>query len=494
MRSRHVALLVAAFAASFACAGGAFASSIGVNDDSGKYDEDGGAWFFAEAHALGLRQVVISNRFTPSDPDRIQEEAMLDRAVAEATHQGIDVVLAVYPYPPREFEVGGVDLQAFGSYLDRLARRYPQVEQYVIGNEPNQPAFWRPLFQPGGAVASAAQAGALLGRAYDTLKNVDPAIRVVGVGLSPRGNDNPLAPSNASISPIRFIEALGRWYRASGRTAPLMDGFSFHPYPNAATDTLDRGYDWPNAGFVNLDRIKQALWDAFEGTPQPTPVNGLTLHLDELGWQVDTGTSDAYTGTENVRVTTEALQAAIYADVVRRAACDPTIAELNFFGLDDDRARDSGWQAGLYRADRSPRAAAAAVAAAIGDVERNGCTGDVTMWRPALRVLGARASAAGPAAAGTVSVRLTAAEGARALACVLTAQSSTPTSRLARRMQQVRAGRAGCRTLALAPPRSLGVRLAAPAASVPGARYVGIRFTAEANAGRSTTVVVRARR
>ena len=67
-----------------------------------------------------------------------------------------------------------------------------------------------------------------------------------------------------------------------------MDAFSFHPYPNEATDPLERGYQWPNAGFANLDRMKQALWDAFNGTAQPTTVDGLKLHLDEVGWQVDT--------------------------------------------------------------------------------------------------------------------------------------------------------------------------------------------------------------
>ena len=336
----------------------------------------------------------MSNRFRPSDPDRIQDEEMLDRTLAEAERAGIEVVLAVYPYPPREFELGGVDLTAFGRYLELLARRYPQVRQYVIGNEPNQPAFWRPLFRPAGPVASAAQAGALLAWAYDTLEAIDPSLRVVGVGLSPRGNDNPLAPSNASISPVRFIDALGRWYRASGRTKPLMDGFSFHPYPNSALDSLDKGYAWPNAGFANLDRIKQALWDAFQGTAQPTTLSGLQLYLDELGWQVDTSWSAAYTGRENVRVTSE-VQAGIHLRR-GRAACgvDPTIAAVNFFGLDDDRERDIGWQAGLYRADGTPRGAAASVASAIAETERSGCSGDVTMWRPAQRVVGAWAGAA----------------------------------------------------------------------------------------------------
>jgi hypothetical protein len=483
-------LLLAAAAAALACTGSAAAASIGVNDDSAKYADDGGAWFFGEAKRLGLRQVVISNRFRPSEPARVQEEELLDRTLASAGSAGIEVVLAVYPYPPREFELGGVDLEAFGSYLDRLARRHPEVRQYVIGNEPNQPAFWRPLFGPGGAVASAAQAGALLARSYDTLKAVDPTLRVIGLGVSPRGNDNPLAPSNASISPVRFIQAVGRWYRASGRTAPLMDGFSFHPYPNSAADPLDRGYAWPNAGFVNLDRVKQAIWDAFHGTAQPTTVNGLQLHLDELGWQVDTSWSTAYTGQENVRVTSEAQQAAIYADVVRRAACDPTIAAVNLFGLDDDSARDIGWQAGLFRADRTPRPAVEAVEAAVEQTEQNGCAGNVTMWRPAQRVVGAWAGGAHAGTNGRVSVRLAAAEGARALACVLVAPGSVSPTRVARRMQQASAAGVGCRVLALTPMRRPDIRLAAPSGV---RRFVGVRFTADANPGRSSTVVVRVR-
>lgn len=489
MRSKPVvvllAVLVAALVAALAVAG-TTAAGIGVNDDSAKYAEDGGSWFFDEAKRLGLRQVVISNRFRPTEPEQVQEEAILDRALAEAERAGIEVVLAVYPYPPREFELGGVDLVAFGRYLDRLARRYPQVRRYVIGNEPNQPAFWRPLFGPGGAVASAAYAGALLAWSYDTLKAVDPSLRVIGLGVSPRGNDNPFAPSNASISPVRFIQALGRWYRASGRTAPLMDGFGFHPYPNSATDPLERGYAWPNAGFVNLGRIKQALWDAFQGTAQPTTVNGLELNLDELGWQVDTRFGVGYSGTENVRVTTEERQAEIYADVVRRAACDPTIATVNFFGLDDDHERDIGWQAGLYRADRSARPAVAAVADAIAQTEQYGCTGDVTMWRPAQRVVGAWAGPAHVGRTGRISVRLAAGEGARALACVLAAPRPS-TSGLVRRMQQLSDEQSGCHALILTAQRGLEVRLAAPA-RVRG-RYVGVRFTADANLARSTTLV-----
>ena len=139
------------------------------------------------------------------------------------------------PYPPRELEAGLGSPSLFASYVGVLASIYPQVRQFVIGNEPNQPAFWRPQFDASGNNASAAAFGPYLAAAYDILKAVDPTISVLGVGLSPRGNDRPAAKNNISTSPVRFLRALGAWYRRSGRTRPLMDGFSFHPYPNEAT-------------------------------------------------------------------------------------------------------------------------------------------------------------------------------------------------------------------------------------------------------------------
>src|SRR5438034_11068632 len=188
--------------------------------------------------ALGLRQTVIGVRFVPSEPLVIQDKALLDLVIPNAIAAGLRVVLAVYPYPPRELEAGLGSPALFAGYVGAVASVYPEVKEFVVGNEPNQPAFWRPQFDVGGANASAAAFGPYLAASYDTLKSVDPAITVVGVGLSPRGNDRPGARSNISSSPLRFLRGLGAWYRRSGRTRPLMDAFSFHPYPNEATDPL----------------------------------------------------------------------------------------------------------------------------------------------------------------------------------------------------------------------------------------------------------------
>ena len=401
-----VALLVGAAAAP--------AADIGANDDSAKHAADAGLATYGEMAAVGLRQTVIGVRFRPSQAMLIQDKQLLDRIVPNALAAGLRVVLAVYPYPPRELEAGLGSPALFAGYVTAVAQAFPQVTQFVIGNEPNQPAFWRPQFKRSGAIVSAPAFGPYLAAAYDALKAIDPELQVVGVGLSPRGNDKPKAKSNVSTSPVRFLRALGAWYRRSGRTRPLMDSFSFHPYPNRATDPLDRGYPWPNAGFSNLDRVKQALWDAFDGTAQPTTTEGLKIHLDEVGWQVDTSLRAGYQGAENVPVTDELTQAFIYGDLIRRATCDPDIASVSFFGFRDDGLR-TGFQAALLRADGTPRPAVAAVQAAIADAAA-GCSGDEVLWSPTDEVLDPTVDVGAGGSATTV--RIAAGEDVRAALCV----------------------------------------------------------------------------
>ncbi|HEX4746877.1 MAG TPA: hypothetical protein VFU99_08350 [Gaiellaceae bacterium] len=444
------------------------AADVGANDDSGKFSDDGGAALYEEMAGLGLRQTVVGVRFVPSNAMVVQDKPLLDRTIAAAQAAGLRVVLAVYPYPPREIEAGLSSPSLFASYVGVLASIYPDVKHFVIGNEPNQPAFWRPQFDASGQIASAPAFGPYLAAAYDVLKAVDPEITVIGVGLSPRGNDRPTARNNISTSPVRFLRALGAWYRKSGRTEPLMDGFSFHPYPNEATDPLERGYAWPNAGFVNLDRLKQALWDAFDGTPQPTTLEGLKLHLDEVGWQVDTVGRVGYRGQENVPVTDEVTQAAIYGQLIREAACDPDVASLSFFGYRDDGLR-TGFQAGLARTDGSARPSADAVRAAIA---ASGCAGVPRIWSPGIEVLGTKVAVGSQRAA--VTTRIAAGEDARAKICVRSTDWAQPEQR--------------CRSVAVPGLRPLDVSLR-PAPTTTRRVEVTVQFAAEANQKRRTLVV-----
>ena len=469
--------LAAIAIAALALVGSASAADVGANDDTGKYAADAGSAFYTEMATLGLRQAVVTVRWQPSDPLALAERPLLDLTVAAARRAGLGVVFATYPYPPREIESGLARPDAYAAWLTELAHRYPEVRGFVVGNEPNQPAFWRPQFSRA-RQRSASAFGPYLAAGYDAIKAVDPTLTVVGVGLSPRGNDRPLARSNVSTSPVRFLAALGRWYRSSGRQRPLMDGLSFHPYPNTARDSLARGYPWPNAGFVNLDRVKQAVWDAFHGTKQPTTLAGMRLYLDEVGWQVDTSGLDGYTGSENVVVATELHQASVYGELVRRAACDPDVAQVNIFGFRDDIAR-AGFQAALHRVDGTPRPSADVVRSALAEPPACGASA----WRPVRSVVGAKKPRIVPGAGLTVALR--AAEGAVARACLL---PGSQTLQSARRVLASRTSSGGaCASASVGPNRTTTLRLPRPR----GAHTLAVRLAAEANAARVTTAIQR---
>ena len=362
--------------------------AFGVTEDTGKYSRDGGWSFFRELDDLGMNENAITIYWDPSLLGGMAEPGLLDRTLPNAAAHGIRVVLTVYAVRARQFTDSPTAGAQFAGFLERLARTYPQVKDFVVGNEPNQPRFWQPQFNPDGTEAAAAAYEELLARCYDALKGVDPAIRVIGLGLSERGNDSPRAPSNASTSPVRFVQALGAAYYASGRTRPIMDALAYHPYPASSTDSIAKGLPWPNAGVANLDRIKQAVWDAFHSSAQPTFEDGLGLVVSEIGWQVGVaGTfASAYYGRENVPTTDEATQAAIYGELVRGLSCDRTVTDLLFLHLADERDL-SGFQSGLERADGSRRPSYAAVKQAIADTQGR-CLDKPTVWRHATRVVG----------------------------------------------------------------------------------------------------------
>ena len=390
---RRAAATLAAVAAAATCASTAQADlTVGVADDRGKYAEDGGASFFGTLRELGLSENRMTVQWDASRPTTIVEKGFLDRSLPRAAASGTRVVFAVYPTRPTGVTATPDGADQFAAFVAQLARTYPQVKHFVIGNEPNQPRFWQPQFGPDGLRVAATTFFETLSRAYDALKAVDPAIRVIGIGLSERGNDNPSAPSNASTSPVRFLRDLGAAYRASGRTAPIMDELDFHPYPESPRDALTRVYAWPSVGFGNVDRLKQAIWDAFAGTGQATVEDGLRLRLGETGWQVGVVPSAAgsYHGTENVPVTDEAAQAELYGQLVRRAACDPAITALHVFGLVDEPDLDR-FQAAFLRADGSRRPAFDAVRVALAETGGR-CTGAPVTWRHATTVVGGAAS------------------------------------------------------------------------------------------------------
>jgi hypothetical protein len=347
---------------------------FGFAEDATKYADDGGAKLYTEMNQI----LTTSNRVAVfwDGTQSIVDQPFLDRMVPVAKAHGIQVVFAIYPQKATLAPTTPDAANAFCDYAVKVMQRYPYVRKVIIGNEPNQPKFWQPIWN-GAQPASPAAMEVVLASCYDKLKAFDPSLDVIGLGLSPRGNDDPGASSNSSISPVRYLAALGAAYRASGRTRPLFDELSWHCYPNVNTDEVETGYAWPNTGCVNAARIKLALWDAFNGTGQPTlpgyPVTttgsdlfGDTsrMFIDETGWQVDTTGLPGYTGNENVPTVSEDQQAQDYEKLVHLSNCEPTLTDFHIFHELDESDR-AGFQSGVLHVDFSERPSAQAAAASV---------------------------------------------------------------------------------------------------------------------------------
>src|SRR5712691_8601253 len=239
----------------------------GVADDASKYADDGGAWFYDELKGASL----TTNRWTlawdSSNPLAINELPFLERAAPIAQEAGVHVLLALYSTKGSAHDPAG-----FCTWAEKVAQTVSVwgIHDYIVWNEPNTRLYWSPQKNGSGKDVAAPAYEALLATCYDKLHGADPAANVIGMGLSPR------ASTSDSNEPLVFLRDVGKAYRASGRTLPIMDQLSIHPYPSPSkpTDGPDVGYGSSDRfGISNLDRVKQAVYDAFSGTGQPTTLD-----------------------------------------------------------------------------------------------------------------------------------------------------------------------------------------------------------------------------
>lgn len=410
VRSAVSAAIAAALA--FAAAGLARGGVIvGVNDDAA-LDSSVVQWFFPTMGAEGLQVSSFTLRWDDGFPMTVPDQSAVGSAIAEAKANGQTVELDLYPLHSMVFTGGAkcapstdpqacgnaAEIASFAAWTAEVARAFPSVHQFVVMNECNQPLFVNPQWDASGANQSAEICGRALAAAYDALKGVSGQNFVWGVGLSPRGNDDPNAVSNSSTSPVAFLSDLGAWFKsfaqATGRTAPLMDGLDFHPYPVPQSQPFAQGYQNPNdASVSNLPRIYQAFYSGFNGSPQPTigqqAGGGLPVSLNEVGVQTDSSGHPGYAGTEVSANTaggvigpyaTESYQSSWYIQMLSLVACDPNLRLVNIYHLIDE-ANLAGWQSGLYYLDRTPKQSALAVHDWIATTAGN-CQGALHPWTP----------------------------------------------------------------------------------------------------------------
>jgi len=305
----------------------------------------------------GFKAVRITSFWVPGLSEPTPHEAMVLANVGMAAMlHSVRVYVSVYNEGSRTTPVTATARKEFASYTAAIVRENPTFRDVIVGNEPNLNRFWMPQFDVLGKGASAPAYLRLLAGTYDALKATAPDVRVWGGALAPRGVDRPFTGRD-TISPTRFLRELGAAYRKSRRALPIMDGFSFHPYPlnsSVPVDAVPRDAD--HLGLIDQDRLVRLLGKAFDGTAQVG--SGMPILYDEFGIEsmIPANKRELYGGFEppTTRPVPEAAQAAAYRRAIQLAYCQSNVAGMFLFHTNDEPVRQ-GWQSGLVYADGTPK-------------------------------------------------------------------------------------------------------------------------------------------
>ena len=385
---RLSSFLIALFLASAGAAHAKPGLLVGVTEDGLKLEPDAA---LEDARELGIGAFRITLRWRPglAAPTPAQAEE-LERAAAAPSD--VEIVLSVFGERAVHAPTTAERQEEYCGFLEEIVRRYERIRYVGIWNEPNKTFFWSPQFNPDGSSAAPRAYAALLARCWDVLHEARSDVRVIAPTTAPRGNDNPMAVSNVSHSPTRFIRELGRAYRESGREAPTFDIVGHHVHGIHAAERPWRRH--PGSGITqgDLAKLEEAFATAFDGTAQPVPgrcvdEKCVPVWWLEAGYQTkpDKDKASLYTGFEisprplpdsTGDVVLDPLpdssslapdQATQIVSALRLAYCQPHV-EAFFNFLLWDEARLEGWQSAPHWVDRTPKGSYSAFRTAIREV------------------------------------------------------------------------------------------------------------------------------
>ncbi len=327
--------------------------AVGVVDDAARSGPP--APFLAELTRSGFDALAVSSIWEPSEtaPDA-DESATLRRLASAAGSAGVRLFVIVYQPGSATTPLTGEARSQFAAYTAGVVTQAPDVQDVIVGNEPNLNRFWLPQFGPDGKNVSAAAYLRLLAATYDAVKAARDDVRVWGGATAPRGADRPGA-SRETTSPTTFIRALGAAYRRTGRDRPVMDGFVHHPYPESSAVPIDLPHPRVRSiGLADYDKLVRLLGDAFDGTAQKG--SDLPILYGEIGVEttIPAAKRALYTDREIAQTISERAQSAAYRRVLELASCQPNVAGVLFFHLLDEPSL-VGWQSGVRYVDGAPK-------------------------------------------------------------------------------------------------------------------------------------------
>jgi hypothetical protein len=333
--------------------------------------EDGVKWAEPEvagqkvglATRAGFNALNVTTAWVPGQTRPTPEELTILRSVSAATvKRNMYFVVTAYAPRPSFAPVSEEEQQDYAEFSATIARELPRLQGFAVWNEPNLRGFWLYQFDEAEQDIAARDYTALLAKTYDALKAVNPRIDVYGGNLAPRGFDDPGTP-RPTASPTTFIRGMGTAYRASGRTKPIMDVFSLHPYQTRSSIPPGQPHTGSSLGFGDYEKLVALLGEAFDGTAQPG--SDLPIAYTEYGVQseIPESAQGPYTNLQSPLgrdAVSEETQAEYYREALELAACQPTVIAVFFFHLFDE-ADLNRWQSGPYYADATPKSSLPAI-------------------------------------------------------------------------------------------------------------------------------------
>jgi len=357
-------------------AGASLTMYMGAAEDEGRNGDPAVAAAKMElAHDAGFQAIRVTALWKPGMSELPLDQLEALRSIAGvADFNGMRIVATVMPVGSSVTPLTALARTEFATFAADVVAR-TTIREVIVGNEPNLNRYWMPQFGRKGEDVAATAYVRLLAQTYDAIKHVDPTTFVLGGSVSPRGGDKANA-LRQTHSPTAFVADMGAAYRASRRAAPLMDGFSFHPYGETSSTPPD--FLHPNSTSIGLGdypKLVSLLGHAFNGTP--TRGSTLPIVYDEYGIdsRIPTAKLGFYEGREPVTThpVTERVQAEHYREALMLAACQPNVRGFLIFHVTDETDFNR-WQSGVYYADGTPKSSLPLVRDTIEQVQ----AGDVT--------------------------------------------------------------------------------------------------------------------
>ena len=210
------------------------------------------------------------------------DEVVHRNASTAAQLDGVRLMVSIYPRDWRSVPLTSRDRGEFSAYAASIAKEFPAIRDFIVGNEPNLNLFWMPQFGMGGIDLAARSYELLLARTYDALKLVSDDVNVIGGALASHGQDKPDSdrPTHPDVVHQRPRLRVPRHAARASDHGHVRDPSVLDPVTAAAelrppADDDDRRR--------RLSEARRAAHAAFRGTAQ----RGETLPIvyDEFGYQ-----------------------------------------------------------------------------------------------------------------------------------------------------------------------------------------------------------------